>query len=194
MNDILDQLHDIYMDSSWIRLLARFVLILSGLLLLSWCGGLPPWAWRFLFHAVPQLPALWAAYGWSMVMPMVGLLLLSALLLVAWVAFLIISTRLIRSWWLERQELRRFNEEVEAAHTRSEAIMHTEPASSSFSRQPVLLSTGKQAIANSNPGQVAFPAVNSAISPAVARCRRGKSPTTYPYFGEGSCKDERCRQ
>ena len=31
MNDILDQLHDIYVDRSWIRLLARFVLILSEL-------------------------------------------------------------------------------------------------------------------------------------------------------------------
>jgi serine/threonine protein phosphatase PrpC len=91
---------------------------------------------------------------------MAGLLLLSALLLVAWVAFLIISTRLIRSWWLEHQELRRFNEEVEAAHTRSEAILQTEPESSSLSQQPVLVSTSKRAIANSNPGQVAFPAVN----------------------------------
>ena len=140
MNDILDQLHDIYMDRSWIRLLARFVLILSGLLLLSWCGGLPPWAWRFLFQVIPQLPALWAAYGWLMVMPMVGLLLLSALLLVAWVAFLIISTRLIRSWWLERQELRRFNEEVEAAHTRSEAFLqeslHPVLSPSSLSSSP----------------------------------------------------------
>ena len=180
INDILDQLHDIYMDSSWIRLLARFVLILSGLLLLSWCGGLPPWAWRFLFHVVPQLPALWAAYGWLMVIPMVGLLLLSALLLVAWVAFLIISTRLIRSWWLERQELRRFNEEVEAAHTRSEAIVHTEPASGSFSRQPVLVSTGKQAIANSNPGQVAFPAVNRRSAPQSQDAVEEKAPLPTP--------------
>jgi serine/threonine protein phosphatase PrpC len=160
MNDMMDQLHDIYMDSSWIRLLARFVVILSGLLLLSWCAGLPPWAWRSLFHVIPQLPALWIAYGWLVVMPMVGLLLLSALLLVAWIAFLVVSAHLIRSWWLERQELQRFNGEVEVAHTRSEAILQKEPTSGSFSQQAALVSVGKQTMADSGPRQVAFPAVN----------------------------------
>ena len=160
MNDILDRLHDLYIDRSWIRLLVRCGLILSGLLLLCWCGGFPPWAWRSLFRVIPQVSVLWVAYGWLMVMPMAGLLLLSALLLVAWVAFLVVSARLVHSWWQEHQELRRFNEEVVAAHTQSEAILQTQPNLSSFSQQPVFVSTGKQALANPNPEQVGFPTVN----------------------------------
>ena len=108
-------------------------------------------------------------------MPMVGLLLLGP-----------VAYRLGRfsnhkhapdsSWWLEIQELRRFNEEVEAAHTRSEAFLQREPASSSFSQQPVLVSTGKQAIANSNPGQLAFPAVNWRSAPRAQDAVEEKAP------------------
>jgi serine/threonine protein phosphatase PrpC len=160
INDIRDQLHGIYMDSSWIRLAVRFVLILSGLFLLSLCGGLPPLAWRSLFHVIPQVPTLWAAYGWLMLLPLAGLLILSALLLVAWVVFLAVSTRMLHSWWEEHQELRRFNEELGVAHTLSEAILETQPDHSSSSQQPVLVSTAKQEVAYSNPAQLRFPAVN----------------------------------
>ena len=95
-----------------------------------------------------------------MLMPLAGLLLLSALLLVAWVVFLVVSARLVHSWWQEHQELRGFNEEVVAAHIRSEAILQTQPNSSSFSRQTVLVSTGRKEVTDSNPGQLGFPAVN----------------------------------
>ena len=160
IDDIRDRLHDVYMGSSWIRLLAGFALILSGLLLLCWCGGFPPWAWRFLFHVIPQVPALWSAYGWLMLMPLAGLLFLSALLLVAWVALLVVSVHLVRSWWQEHEELRLFNEEIEAAHTRSEANLQTRPNSNSFSQQPVLVSTGNKEIANANPEREGFLAVD----------------------------------
>ncbi len=176
MNDIRDQLHDIYIDSSWIRLFVRFVLILSGLLLLCWCGGLPPWAWRSLFRVIPQVPTLWAAYGWMMLMPMGGLLLLSALMLVAWITFLVISTRLIHSWWQEHQELRRFNEEVVAAYALSEANLETQPDHHSSSQQPVLVSTGKQADASFNSASVGFSSVHQRSAPHSKDAVEEKAP------------------
>src|SRR5215467_1265110 len=106
INDLLEQVQAIYMDTSWVRIVARIGLITGGLLLLWWSGGFPPWAWRFLFYVLPQMPRLWAAYGVLMVMPLAALMLLSALLLVAWGAMILVTTRLIHSWWQERQDLR----------------------------------------------------------------------------------------
>ena len=176
MNDMRERFHSIYMDSSWIGLLARFVLILTGMLLLSWCGGLPPWAWRSLFRVMPQIPSLWAAYGWSMLMPLAGLLLLSALLLVAWIALFLLSIHVIHSWRQEHQELQRFNEEVGAAHALSGAVLETQSDSSSVSQQPVGASTGRQRVANNNFAQVDFPQMGLHTAPRLQDAVAEKAP------------------
>lgn len=159
MNGILEQLQATYMDSSWIRIVARAGLILSGMLLLWLSGGFPPWAWRFLFHVIPQVPRLWAFNGLLIVMPLAVLLLLSAMLLAAWVVLILVSIRMIRSWWQERQELRRFNEEVLEAQYLSEEIEETQQNPDSFPQQPVLTSTAPSAIANNNTATAGFPAM-----------------------------------
>jgi serine/threonine protein phosphatase PrpC len=150
MNDILEQLQAAYMANRWIRIAARAGLILSGILLLWVSGGFPPWAWRFLFQVIPHVPRLWAVHGLLMVIPLVGLILLSATLLIAWGALVLGSIRLIRSWWQERQELRRFDKEVLQAQYLSEAMQETQPnpRSSSFPQQPVLATTAPSANAN----------------------------------------------
>ncbi len=152
INDLLEQLQAAYTDNSLIRIAARVGLILSGILLLWLSGGFPPWAWRFLFQVIPQVPRLWAAYGLPMVMPLAGLMLLSAMLLVAWGALILVSIRLLRSWRQERQELQRFNEEVLEAHSLSEALskMPQIPSTSAFPRRPILAKTAPSAIANNN--------------------------------------------
>jgi serine/threonine protein phosphatase PrpC len=152
MNDILELLQAAYMDNSWIRIAARVGLILGGMLLLWFSGGFPPWAWRFLFQVIPQVPRLWAANGLQMIMPLAGLILLSATLLVAWGAFILVSIRMIRSWIQQRQELQRFNEEVLEADSLSEALSKLPqiPNSSAFPRRPVLAKAAPSAIANNN--------------------------------------------
>jgi len=150
MNDILEQLQAAYMANRWIRIAARAGLILSGILLLWVSGGFPPWAWRFLFQVMPHVPRLWAVHGLLMVIPLFGVILLSATLLIAWGALVLGSIRLIRSWWQERQELRRFDEEVLEAQYLSEAMQETQPnpRSGSFPQQPVLATTAPSANAN----------------------------------------------
>ena len=147
------------MDSGWIRILVRFALISSSVLLLWWSGGFPPWAWRFLFQVIPQVPLLWIVYGWLMVIPLAGLVLLSILLLAAWIAFILVSTRLIRGWWQDRQELRRFNEEVIEAQNLAEVNQEAQHHSSSFPQQPVLASTGPSVISNNYPTSGELPAM-----------------------------------
>ncbi|HEX9131930.1 MAG TPA: hypothetical protein VF844_06535, partial [Ktedonobacteraceae bacterium] len=157
INDLLEQLQAAYTDNSMIRISARVGLILSGILLLWLSGGFPPWAWRFSFQVIPQVPRLWAAYGLPMVMPLAGLILLSAMLLVAWGAFILVSIRLLRSWRQERQELQQFNEEVLEAHSLSEALAKIPqiPSTSALPRRPVLAKTAPSAIGNNNSVSVA---------------------------------------
>ncbi len=161
MNDILELLQAAYMDNSWIRIAARVGLILGGILLLWLSGGFPPWAWRFSFQVIPQVPRLWAAYGLQMVMPLAGLLLLSAMLLIAWGVLILLSIRLIRNWRQERQELQQFNEEVQEARHLSETLskMPQIPNTSAYSRRPVMAKAAPSAIARNN----AMPAAPSAI-------------------------------
>ena len=98
MKDILERLRAAYMANRRIRIAARAGLILSAILLLWVSGGFPPWAWRFLFQVIPQIPRLLAVHGLFIVLPLFGLALLSATLLVAWGALILGSIRLMRGW------------------------------------------------------------------------------------------------
>ncbi len=157
MKDLLERLQVAYMTNRWIRMAAPAVLILSAILLLWISGGFPPWAWRFLFQVMPQIPRLWAVHGLFIVLPLFSLALLSATLLVAWGALILVSIRLIRAWWQERQELRRFNEDLLKAQYLMEATQEI-PSSNPFPYQPA--STTSAASMNAN-------ARNLAVAPQV---------------------------
>ena len=157
MKDLLERLQVAYMTNRWIRMAAPAVLILSAILLLWISGGFPPWAWRFLFQVIPQISRLWAVHGLFIVLPLFSLALLSATLLVAWGALILVSIRLIRAWWQERQELRRFNEDLLKAQYLMEATQEI-PSSNPFPYQPA--STTSAASMNAN-------ARNLAVAPQV---------------------------
>ncbi|HKF37026.1 MAG TPA: protein phosphatase 2C domain-containing protein, partial [Ktedonobacteraceae bacterium] len=117
LNTILEQLHRAYVAHRWMRMAACIALLAGAVLLLYMSGGFPPWAWRFLIRVLAQLPRLWAVRGLLMIIPLSGLVLLSVALLLSWGAFAFACTRLVRGWWQERQELRRFDQELsEAQH------------------------------------------------------------------------------
>ncbi len=147
MKDLLERLQVAYMTNRWIRMVAPVVLILSAILLLWISGGFPPWAWRFLFQVMPQIPRLWAVHGLFIVLPLFGLALLSATLLVAWGALILVSIYLVRSWWQERQDLRRFNEDLLQAQYLTEATQEI-PSSNPIPYQPA--STTSAASTNAN--------------------------------------------
>jgi len=105
---LVERITQAYMARRGVRLLCVLAVLCTSLLLLLLAGGFPPWAWRLLFQAVPQAPALVAAHGQIVLLALAGLLLLSVTILLAWWAVLWISWRMITYWWYERQELRKF--------------------------------------------------------------------------------------
>jgi serine/threonine protein phosphatase PrpC len=126
INNILERMQTVYATHKWLRIAACIALLLGAILLLSIGGGFPPWAWRFLFQALPRLPNLWAAHGLLTLIPLLGLTLLSATLLFAWAALVLIGVRLVRGWGQERRELKRFNAELLEAQYQSEAMQETQ--------------------------------------------------------------------
>src|SRR5262249_40584157 len=67
-----------------VRFAICLLLVGAAYLLFQIAGGFPPWAWRFLFDVLPRLPDLWAAQGFGVLLPLIGLLLLSLSLLILW--------------------------------------------------------------------------------------------------------------
>ena len=148
-NDLLEWLQTAYMTSRWMRIATRVALLLSGILLLWISGGFPPWAWRFLFQVMLQVARLWAVHGLLIVFPLAGLVLLSATLLFAWAAFVLAGIHLVRDWWQERQELRKFDEEVLQAQYLSEAVLE-DLGASPFSQRHATPATATSANASVN--------------------------------------------
>ncbi len=154
-NDLLERLQTAYMTNRRMRIAARIALPLSGILLLWISRGFPPWAWRFLFQVMLQVPRLWAVHGLLIVFPLVGLILLSATLLFAWGTFVLAAIRLVRDWWQERQELRKFDEEVLKAQYLSEAVQEDLDASP-FPQHHAMPATATSANASVNGASGAF--------------------------------------
>ena len=153
---ILEQLHTAYIAHRWMRIAACITLLAGTVLLLYISGGFPPWAWRFLIQVLPQLPRLWAARGLLMLIPLSGLVLLSVTLLLAWAAFAFACIRLARGWWQERQELRRFDQELSEAQYLSESTQQGLSVNP-FSSRPELAVAGAYPQASVNRTTAAYP-------------------------------------
>ncbi|QBD83159.1 hypothetical protein EPA93_47250 [Ktedonosporobacter rubrisoli] len=81
---MIEQLRNAYNANRWTRIAAYAALPISGGVLYWLAGGFPPWAWRFLFQVLPQLPRFWAVQGPRILFPLLGLVLLSTALVILW--------------------------------------------------------------------------------------------------------------
>jgi len=178
---ILEQLHTAYIAYRWMRIAACIALLAGAVLLLYISGGFPPWAWRFLIQVLPQLPRLWAARGLLMLIPLSGLVLLSVTLLLSWAAFAFACIRLVRGWWQERQELRRFDQELSEAQYLSESTQQGLSVNP-FSSRPELAVAGAYPQASVNRTTAAYPRLKSPgqddISLAHTQVMGGASSTS----------------
>src|SRR5579859_858794 len=112
--------------SRWVRLAMCCLLAGAGYLLFQITGGFPPWAWRFLFDVLPRLPSLWVAQGSGMLLPLIGLVLLSLSLLIVWGLIIFgISQSLVLLWSASRQQERWQTESDE-----SEFMLDQQPSQS----------------------------------------------------------------
>jgi serine/threonine protein phosphatase PrpC len=106
------------------------LLVGAGYLLFQIAGGFPPRAWRFLFDVLPRLQSLWAAQGFGILLPLIGLLLLSLSLLILWSLIVLgISQSLVLLWSTFRQQ-----ERWQTDHDESELILEKQTQQSSQSQ------------------------------------------------------------
>ena len=153
----LDRLKAVYYAHKWTRpVLCAGVFGIA--ILLSWLsGGFPPWAWRFLTEVIPRVPRLWQQRGSAIVLPLVGLIVLSVTLFIAWGTLLLIGMRITHRWRREQRELKRFDEDLQGAQRLADTLP---PQQESLSAS---LSPEQQAVTASS----RFPATGTSSSPAM---------------------------
>lgn len=113
---MIQQLKVAYKTYQWVRIAVSVGLLLSGVLLYSLSGGFPPSAWRLAAATLPRLPELWASGGVAILLPLSGLLLLSASLLMLWVLLVTAVVKTATFWWhnvYRQQDLARDLQEAE---------------------------------------------------------------------------------
>src|SRR5712692_9394192 len=111
---MLDRFKASFTAHSWVRRGSGVALCVSAFLLAALTGGFPPWAWRLLFHALPQLPRLWGQRGPGIVAPLLGLGLLSLTLFILW-GLLAAAAWMALRWWRARDAQPALEEEIDPA-------------------------------------------------------------------------------
>src|SRR5690242_3258292 len=124
---MVEQLRAACIQNRWARIVVSLVLLIGVILLIALSGGFPPWAWRFLFQILPQLPQLWAVKGFTILPALLGLVLLSTALLISWTLILSISFELCRGWWHEIRERQQFALELEEAEELVDEMFSSRP-------------------------------------------------------------------
>ncbi len=112
---MLDQMKTAYANSRWVRIVVGISLLLASTMLLLLAGGFPPWAWRFLFQTLPQVPTLVQARGTIVFVPLFGLIVLSLALLVLWCVIVTAWINILIYWYHERQARQQFATELQEA-------------------------------------------------------------------------------
>ena len=125
-----------------VRLLCALLLLGAASALFLLADGFPPFAWRLLAQALPNIPALLAAHGLNALLALVGLILLSLTLLFAWGTLIWLTVQMLSYWWYERQELRVFASDAAEAHARA-SVEPRSVANSPYTARSPRLSTRK---------------------------------------------------
>jgi serine/threonine protein phosphatase PrpC len=122
----MERLKAAYRNYWWVKLVAFIGLLLGGFLLYTVAGGFPPWAWRFAAAVFPQAPHLWATQGSAVLLPLIGLGLLSLSLFILWTLWLGALVRLLFSWWQSLHDRQSFAQDLEEAEYLSEYMAQRE--------------------------------------------------------------------
>src|SRR5204863_5023461 len=105
-----------------LRLAAGIGLIVCAALVYWLAGGFPPWAWRLLFQVVPTVPHLWQGQGVVILLPLVGLVCLSVMLLLLWGMFVVALIKMVQYWWYAFRERQHFLTELQEAELLAEQM------------------------------------------------------------------------
>ncbi len=123
---MIEQLRAAYSNYRGIRFAACTGILVCWVLLYCLAGGFPPWAWRFLLHVFPQIPRLWKLQGSAVLLPLVGLGLLSTALLIMWGALLIVTLQVVLHWWRGFHDRQHFARDLQEAERLAEQMAESE--------------------------------------------------------------------
>jgi len=123
---MIEQLKIAYTQQRRVRVFVSLALLAYAALLYAFSGGFPPWAWRFLLHTLPQVSRLWAIQGSAIVVPLVGLVLLSFSLLILWGILLVVAISIMLYWWRTIQNRQRFAQDLEEAERLSDLAVRSQ--------------------------------------------------------------------
>jgi len=107
---------------------ALAALLAAAVVLIAVSGGFPPWAWRFLLHVLPEVSRLWGMQGAGVLLPLLGLLLLSLALLIMWVVIVLLALKIVVQGWRDSSARRCFALDLQEA----ERLAEMEVAERSF--------------------------------------------------------------
>ncbi|HEY6542439.1 MAG TPA: hypothetical protein VIZ18_15960, partial [Ktedonobacteraceae bacterium] len=99
---MLNRFKTSYLAYRWIRRVSAVAVGVSAIVLLALTGGFPPWAWRLFFQALSQFWLLWRQRGLGIVVPFIGLGLLSLSIFIMWGVLLMAVGWMVRHWWRAR--------------------------------------------------------------------------------------------
>src|SRR5258706_13238144 len=95
---MLEKVRARYTNYKSLRLAACIGLIVCVALLYWLPGGFPPWAWHFLFQVVPTIPQLWQGQGFVILLPLMGVICLSVMLLLFWGMLVVAFIKMVQYW------------------------------------------------------------------------------------------------
>src|SRR5258708_13094432 len=128
---MLEKVRAGYTNYRSLRLAACIGLIVCVALLYWLPGGFPPWAWHFLFQVVPTIPQLWQGQGFVILLPLMGVICLSVMLLLFWGMLVVAFIKMVQYWWYAFRErkpfLLEFHEAEPLANHMSAAEIHHVP-------------------------------------------------------------------
>ena len=94
----MEKLKYAYINHAWVKIATLTGLLLCGIVLANLSGGMPPWAWRFLWHIIPQISFLWGEQGITVLLPLSGLVLLSLAIFILWCVIITLVVKIILHW------------------------------------------------------------------------------------------------
>jgi hypothetical protein len=119
---MLEKVRATYTNYRSLRLAACIGLIVCVALLYWLPGGFPPWALRFLFQAVPRVPQLWQGQGFAILLPLMGVICLSVMLLLFWGMLIVAFIKMVQYWWYAFRERQHFLTELQEAELLAEQM------------------------------------------------------------------------
>jgi serine/threonine protein phosphatase PrpC len=114
-NMMIENVKEAYIHHRWTKFVALLGVLISAMLLSLCSGGFPPWAWRFLVQVIPQLPLLWGSQGAIILLPLLGLSLLSLSLLILWSLVIFLGGKVIIHLWRDYSAHQSFENDLRAA-------------------------------------------------------------------------------